>query len=58
MPDLLLILIVILLIILLARGPAVLPQIGTSLGQMIHGFRESVKDPTEAKPAAADQGVG
>ncbi|HEX5465135.1 MAG TPA: twin-arginine translocase TatA/TatE family subunit [Candidatus Limnocylindrales bacterium] len=57
-PDVLLILIVILLIVLLARGPKVLPEIGTSLGQMIRGFRESVKDPDEAKSSPTDQPAG
>lgn len=58
MPDLLLILIVILIIVLLARGPQALPQIGTGLGQMIRGFRESVKDPDEAKSHPTDQPPG
>ena len=58
MPDLLLILIVILLIVLLARGPQVLPQIGTGLGQAIRGFRDSVKDPSDATSRPTDQSTG
>jgi Sec-independent protein translocase protein TatA len=59
MPDFLLVLIAILLIVLLVRGPRALPEIGTGLGQMIRGFRDTLREPPaaptdQAAPAATD----
>jgi Sec-independent protein translocase protein TatA len=58
MLDWLLILIVVLLIVVMARGPKVLPEIGTGLGQMIRGFRDAMKEPDRGGPGSQDQGSG
>ncbi|MCW2949884.1 MAG: Sec-independent protein translocase protein TatA [Thermoleophilia bacterium] len=48
-------LIIILLIVLVLFGPKRLPEIGSSLGKSIHGFRSSLSGLDTHQPANADQ---
>ncbi len=50
MPELM----IILVLCLLVFGPGKLPQLGSSLGGAIRGFRRAVDEPVRLEPPAAE----
>lgn len=48
-------LIVILAIVLIIFGPGKLPEMGSSLGKAIQGFKKAMKEPEEAVKNVADK---